>query len=117
MQYIQKHNLESKIEENNCFTRFDTSNKLRPDISIHNPQSIGYETDLLLDISFVSPLTGTQNGNITNFSITQAKKKFRAADMRFHSKTKKYSEIATINNKIFLPFIIETSGDVVQLAS
>ena len=80
------------IEEHNCFTRLDPSNKLRPDISIHNPQSLGYETDLLLDISFVSPLTGTQNGNITDFSISfQAKKQFTAAESRFHSKTKKYS--------------------------
>ena len=36
--------------------------------------------------------------------------------MRFHSKNKKYSEIATINNKIFLPFIIETSGALHPLA-
>ena len=49
----------------------------RPDISIHNPQSIGYKNDLLLDISFVSPLTGLQIGNLTNFSSSQAKKKFR----------------------------------------
>jgi hypothetical protein len=113
---LQYSGFKNTIEEHNCFTRLDPSNRQRPDISIHNPQSLGYETDLLLDISFVSPLTGTQNGNITNFSITQAKKKFRAADMRFHSKTKKYSENATINNKIFLPFIIETSGALHPIA-
>jgi hypothetical protein len=104
------------IEETNCFTRVDPQNKKRPDISIHNPQSIGYENDLLLDISFVSPLTGTQNGNISNFSITQAKKKFRAAEARFQSKKTKYSELAFVNNKNFLPFIIETSGALHPLA-
>jgi hypothetical protein len=98
---LQYSGFKNTIEENNCFTRFDPSNKLRPDISIHNPQSIGYETDLLLDISFVSPLTGTQNGNITNFSTTQAKKKFRAADMRFHSKTKNIRKQQPSTKKLF----------------
>jgi hypothetical protein len=35
------------IEETNCFTRLDPNNKKRPDISIHNPQTIGHENDLL----------------------------------------------------------------------
>ena len=54
----------------------DPNNKKRPDISIHNPQTIGYENDLLLDISFVSPLIGIQNGNMVNLSINKAKKDF-----------------------------------------
>ena len=98
------------IEETNCFTRLDPNNKKRPDISIHNPQTIGYENDLLLDISFVSPLIGIQNGNMVNLSINKAKKDFRASNARYHLKNTKYSELANDNNKKFLPFIIETSG-------
>jgi hypothetical protein len=104
------------IEETNCFTRVDPQNKKRPDISFHNSQRIGYENDLLLDISFVSALIGTQNGSITNFSISKAKKKFRAAEARFQSKKTKYSDLAFANNKNFLPFIIETSGALHPLA-
>jgi hypothetical protein len=106
----------NSIEESNCFNRFDPFNKQRPDISIHNPQSIGYDNDLLLDISFVSPFSGIQSGSLTNFSIKRAKKNFYAANARFQLKKNKYSEIATANNKNFLPFIIETSGSLHPLA-
>ena len=96
------------IEENNCFNRFDSFNKQRPDISIHNPQPIGYDNDLLLDISFVSPFSGIQSGTVTNFSIKRAKKIFYAGNARFQQlKKNKYSEIATANNKFFYLLLLK----------
>ena len=85
-------------------------------IPIHNPQSIGYETDLLIDISFVSPLIGTQKWKHFKFLNKSSKETIQSYWCAIPFQNKKYSEIATINNKNFLPFIIVTSGALHPLA-
>ena len=100
------------VEETNCFRNVDPTNNCRPDITIHHPQLLDFNNELLLDVSLASPIEGIQKGAISNLSVLTASKKFRAGLNRFQSKMNKYSLMAKENNKSFLPFIMETSGSI-----
>jgi hypothetical protein len=102
--------LTCRLEEKYCFNRNDPNNKLRPDISIINSNIIGYDKPILIDISITSPFTGITNGKLSDYSIINAKKELVQANKRHSHKLKKYSELSTNNDKIFMPFIMETSG-------
>ena len=64
---------QTTIEQNYCFIQSDPMNKCRPDITIHNPQVLNYNNELLIDASLTSPLEGTQKGKISNLSVNAAK--------------------------------------------
>jgi hypothetical protein len=104
--------LQTTIEQNYCFIQSDPMNRCRPDITIHNPQVLNYNNELLIDVSLTSPLEGTQKGEISNLSVNAAKTKFRSAEIRSKQKLQKYNQIASDNHKSFLPFILETSGSI-----
>ena len=80
--------LQTTIEQNYCFIQSDPMNKCRPDITIHNPQVLNYNNELLIDVSLTSPLEGTQKGEISNLSVNAAKTKFRSAENRSKKQNK-----------------------------
>ena len=67
--------LQTTIEQNYCFIQSDPMNRCRPDITIHNPQVLNYNNELLIDVSLTSPLEGTQKGETSNLSVNAAKTK------------------------------------------
>ena len=78
--------LQTTVEQNYCFIQSDPMNRCRPDITIHNPQVLHYNHELLIDVSLTSPLEGTQKGEISNLSVNVAKTKFRSAASRSNQK-------------------------------
>jgi hypothetical protein len=105
--------LQTIIEEVDCFKTNDPDNNKRPDISICNANTLGFQHNkLILDISVTSPFNGTESGVLQPMTYKNATTFLKAAEMRYNQKQQKYSKIADQNNMDFKTLIFETSGNL-----
>ena len=96
--------LQTIIEEHDYFKSIDPENIKRPDISICNANTLGFQHNkLLLDLSITSPFNGTETGSLQPMSIKNVTTFMKAAEVRYKQKQNKYLKISNDNNMDFKP--------------
>jgi len=117
----------TRVEERNCFSNINIDNAnnnhddgdgRRPDLSVSNFKN-GNNKDLLLDICVTQSYPGSKKCSLPNtFTRTQANSvkvsHTSATEAYNHHKMQKYLRVATENNYMFQPIVIEANGYIHQ---
>jgi hypothetical protein len=81
----------------------------RPDLIVHNWPEAGPGQKLITDISIISLFAHHSNGSIKPV-VGAADSILKEADTRAKAKSAKFGPLATANNFVFRPLILEQSG-------